>query len=223
AAFAVLGISRGEKPQPSLERTQLVGLCAAGLDGRFFQAKKAKAWTLRAAAVNGSDFVVARAREGLEVSRSALVNMPEAQKFASAELSLACERAGGKQVVLGAGAAGGTLGLCIGALLWSGDLSLSAQQRLVEALQAAKSKNRTAPLARLRRGLRRRLAWVTAASAAATAYLCTLPTIAEGGYGLSAHASGTARRLGRAAAAAGRALWEEPPAPQRRFRPFLRV
>ena len=58
-----------------------------------------------------------------------------------------------------------------------------------------------------------------AGSAAACAYLCTLPTAMEGGTGLFTPLATVARRLGRAGSAFGRSLREAPPVqrPRRRW------
>ncbi|CAJ1338696.1 unnamed protein product [Effrenium voratum] len=143
---------------------------------------------------------------------------PQVQQAMSVRVAAACERAGGQQIVAGAAAAGAAGGLCLGALLFSGD-SAAAQKRLADAISAAQQRNRTVAIrSKLRRGLRKRLLLLSATSAAGVAYLCTLPTPLEGGAGLVAHGSAIARRLGRAADAAGRTLVEEPPPSQRQRR-----
>eukprot|EP00930_Biecheleria_cincta_P018093 TRINITY_DN14204_c0_g1_i1.p1 TRINITY_DN14204_c0_g1~~TRINITY_DN14204_c0_g1_i1.p1 ORF type:complete len:263 (-),score=35.53 TRINITY_DN14204_c0_g1_i1:342-1106(-) len=193
-------------------------LCASGL--HTFRVHTSK---LHAAALNSTSFAVHAAKSGLQTSQDALLNMPRASLLLYAELREACLMAGGPDVVLGAAAAGGTCGLCLGALLWSGDRPPMAEQRLAKALELARSKNRTAPLARLRRHLRRRLAIVSVASAGTAAYLCTLPTALEGGTGVFAEASALARRLGRAAVAAGQVLCAELPRPHSQLRRGYRI
>mmetsp|Transcript_31896 Transcript_31896/g.68714 ORF Transcript_31896/g.68714 Transcript_31896/m.68714 type:complete len:226 (+) Transcript_31896:1-678(+) len=152
-------------------------------------------------------------KDKFAASRDALSHTPQVKQAMMIRWEAACHQAGGKEVVLGAAAAGGTGGLCLGALLFSGESSASAQQRLAETLQAAQQRNRTGLIrAKLRRGFRKRLILVSASSAAAAAYLCTLPTAMEGGFGPMAQLSGLARRLGRSGSAFGRTMLEEPPA-----------
>eukprot|EP00434_Breviolum_minutum_P034054 symbB.v1.2.030140.t1/scaffold3365.1/size58364/6 len=124
----------------------------------------------------------------------------------------ACHQAGGQEVVLGAAAAGGAGGLCLGALLFSGESSATAQQRLADTIQAAQQRNRTGVIrSKLRRGFRKRLIMMSASSAVAAAYFCTLPTAMEGGSGPLAPFSNFARRLGRSGSAFGRTMLESPP------------
>ncbi|CAL1146678.1 unnamed protein product [Cladocopium goreaui] len=146
-------------------------------------------------------------KDKFAASRDALSHTPQVKQAMMIRWEAACHQAGGKEVVLGAAAAGGTGGLCLGALLFSGESSASAQQRLAETLQAAQQRNRTGLIrAKLRRGFRKRLILVSASSAAAAAYLCTLPTAMEGGFGPMAQLSGLARRLGRSGSAFGRTM-----------------
>eukprot|EP00933_Yihiella_yeosuensis_P056157 TRINITY_DN5519_c5_g1_i1.p1 TRINITY_DN5519_c5_g1~~TRINITY_DN5519_c5_g1_i1.p1 ORF type:complete len:249 (+),score=43.49 TRINITY_DN5519_c5_g1_i1:57-803(+) len=214
-------------------RSNICSICMLGTETRgrrlgTWKGIEGGASSFKAAAVNGTSIVVAAGKQSLEVGQEALLRMPEARQSLQREFAEACYRAGGRDVVVGAAAAGGTCGLCLGALFFSGELPQHVEKHIALAFDNtnAKTKNRTvaAALKRFRRGFRRRLAWMTVTTAAATSYLCTLPIESQGGSGLGAKASGIARRLGRAAAAASRTLLEEPPPGQYRgFRRWVNV
>eukprot|EP00913_Durusdinium_trenchii_P035009 g32749.t1 len=162
----------------------------------------------------------------IAAQENVLSHTPQVKQALSIRWAAACEQAGGQEVVLGAAAAGGTSGLCLGALLFSGESSAAAQQRLADAIQAAQLRNRTGVIrSKLRRGFRKRLLMLSAGSAAAAAYLCTLPTAMEGGSGFMAEASGIARRLGRSVGAFGHTMLQAPPSTRRKRRkcPKLKV
>mmetsp|Transcript_23256 Transcript_23256/g.43717 ORF Transcript_23256/g.43717 Transcript_23256/m.43717 type:complete len:226 (+) Transcript_23256:52-729(+) len=185
------------------------GPCATGLEQSL--------QVLRRVASNGSH-AAAQALHQLAAYQDVLGELPQVRRAVAIRAAAATQQAGGRSVILGAAVAGGTGGLCLGALLWSGE-SPAAQKRLVDAIEMAHQRNRTAALrTKLRRGLRRRLLLTSAASAAAAAYLCTQPTTLEGGSEPMASATGVARRLGRAAASFGSTLLEAPPRTRQRRR-----
>jgi len=144
------------------------------------------------------------------VARRAAGGLPEAVQDSWRELKFACRRAGGQSVVVGAAAAGGMGGLCVGAVLWTGEVKVPTRG------------NATRAIMRLRRSARRRLLLLAAGSAVGAGYLTLLPAPWEGGTGPLGQASASARRLGHAAAAFGRAL--RGPLPTRpELRPWVRV
>eukprot|EP00971_Amphidinium_carterae_P007281 144239-Amphidinium_carterae.1 len=156
---------------------------------------------------------------GVEVSRTvdkaasrAAAYIPKTSEALLDSWGVACKHAGGAEIVVGAGSAGGAVGLISGAMLFTGERRVPANIG-----------NNTRALQRLRRGARRRIVACALASAAVCAHLSTLPTMSEGGQGCRGFGASASRRMGYAVTAAWKAFKEPPVKRRPRLRPAVRV
>jgi len=158
----------------------------------------------RDAAVNASLTVSSLVHDGMPTLQRLPSTFTTIVGQTSAELKKACWQAGGREIVIGAAASGGVAGLCVSAILWTGD---------------EHSKN----MPGIAHGKRRRLIAATLATAGLAAYLSSLPIHGEdGGTHQFAEASAFTRRLGRSVAFAV-AQWDEPlPIQKRKKKSFFR-